>query len=299
MHFLNLQVRRDWQELELQRVTANQRLWLIIQGLVILSVLTVFVLSEQAFSYPWNEVLRTIFSSVLYLLIPFWVIYRSGEKEYRKISITALIYIGAGVLSWFTYPASLKPEMVHFSSLPVFFVLLVPLVSGMWVLIASQGLPQKIRALGLVADSWLLNILIGVAAGGMLGLHLLLTTILLPGSKFPMMPDGSALLWLLCFQVGLSALGEELLFRGLGFSLLFDGLKNPLWMVAIQLTVFNVLIYLVQAFISPTIIAGLIVVLYRLLLSLLNTAMRHQQGSLIPGLISNVILSTVLWIIVS
>jgi hypothetical protein len=299
MHFLNLQVRRDWQEFELQRVTAYQKLWLIIQGLVILSVLTVFVLSEQAFSYPWNEVLRTIFSSVLYLLIPFWVIYRSGEKEYRKISITALIYIGAGVLSWFTYPSSLKPEMVHFSSLPVFFVLLVPLVSGMWVLIASQGLPQKIRALGLVADSWLLNILIGVAAGGMLGLHLLLTTILLPGSKFPMMPDGSALLWLLCFQVGLSALGEELLFRGLGFSLLFDGLKNPLWMVAIQLTVFNVLIYLVQAFISPTIIAGLIVVLYRLLLSLLNTAMRHQQGSLIPGLISNVILSTVLWIIVS
>ena len=299
MHFLNLQVRRDWQEFELQRVTAYQKLWLIIQGLVILSVLTVFVLSEQAFSYPWNEVLRTIFSSVLYLLIPFWVIYRSGEKEYRKISITALIYIGAGVLSWFTYPSSLKPEMVHFSSLPVFFVLLVPLVSGMWVLIASQGLPRKIRALGLVADSWLLNILIGVAAGGMLGLHLLLTTILLPGSKFPMMPDGSALLWLLCFQVGLSALGEELLFRGLGFSLLFDGLKNPLWMVAIQLTVFNVLIYLVQAFISPTIIAGLIVVLYRLLLSLLNTAMRHQQGSLIPGLISNVILSTVLWIIVS
>ena len=298
MHFLNLQVRRDWQEFELQRVTAYQKLWLIIQGLVILSVLTVFVLSEQAFSYPWNEVLRTIFSSVLYLLIPFWVIYRSGEKEYRKISITALIYIGAGVLSWFTYPSSLKPEMVHFSSLPVFFVLLVPLVSGMWVLIASQGLPRKIRALGLVADSWLLNILIGVAAGGMLGLHLLLTTILLPGSKFPMMPDGSALLWLLCFQVGLSALGEELLFRGLGFSLLFDGLKNPLWMVAIQLTVFNVLIYLVQAFISPTIIAGLIVVLYRLLLSLLNTAMRHQQGSLIPGLISNVILSIVLWVTV-
>ena len=298
MHFLNLQVRRDWQELELQRVTAYQKLWLIIQGLVILSVLTVFVLSEQAFSFPWNEVLRTVFSSALYLLIPFGVIFRSSEKEYQKLIFAALIFIGAVVLSWVTYPASLQPDGVHFSPLPVFLVLLVPLANGMWILITSKSLPQKIRALGLVADGWLVNILIGVAAGCVLGLHLLLTTILLPGSKFPMMPDGSALLWLLCFQIGMSALGEELLFRGLGFSLLFDRLKNPLWMVAIQLTVFNILIYLVQAFFSPTILAGLIVVLYRLLLSLLNTALRHQQGSLIPGLISNVILSVVLWVTV-
>lgn len=299
MHFLNLQVRRDWQELELQRTTAYQKLWLVVQGLVILSVVTIFVLNEQDLSFPWKELLRTIFSSVLFLLIPFWVIFKAGEKEYQKIFLTALIFIGLSFLSWFTLPPSLLPAGAHYSSLLVVLVLLVPFASGVWILIATKDSPQKIKALGLMADGWLLNILIGVAAGLMLGLHLLLTTILLPGSKFPQMPDGSALLWLLCFQIGLSALGEELLFRGLGFSLLFDGLKNPLWMVVIQLTVFNVLIYLVQVFVSPTIIAGMIIVLYRLLLSLLNTALRYQQASLIPGLVSNVIVSIFLWVVLA
>ena len=299
MHFLNLQVRRDWQELELQRTTAYQKLWLVVQGLVILSVLTIFVLNEQVLSFPWKELFRTIFSSVLYLLIPFWVIYKAGEKEYQKIFLTAFIFIGLSALSWFTLPPFLLPAGAHYSSLPVVLVLLVPFTSGIWILIAAKDSPQKIKALGLMADGWLLNILIGAAAGLMLGLHLLLATILLPGSKFPQMPDGSALLWLLCFQIGLSALGEELLFRGLGFSLLFDGLKNPLWMVVIQLTVFNVLIYLVQVFVSPTIIVGMIIVLYRLLLSLLNTALRYRQASLIPGLVSNVIVSIFLWVVLA
>lgn len=299
MHFLNLQVRRDWQELELQRVTAYQKLWLVVQGLVIISVLTLLILNAQVLSHPWLASLRTIILSIFYLLIPFWVIYRSSNKEYQKFFLTALIFIGSGVLSWFTLPVSLQVNSTRFSPLPVILVLLVPLASGIWILIASKDAPQKMRALGLMADGWLWNLLIGLTAGFMLGLHLLLTTILLPGSRFPQMPDGSALLWFLCFQIGLSAIGEELLFRGLGYSLLFDGLKNPLWMVAIQLTVFNVLIYLVQVFVSPTIVAGMIIVLYRLLLSLLNTALRCHQGNIIPGLVSNIILSVFLWITVA
>ncbi len=298
MHFMNFRVRRDWQELELQKITAYQKLWLILQGLVIISSLLIFVLNEQSLSSPWKESLRTILSSVIYLLIPAWVIHKANGEGNRKFFFTVLIFIGLGCLGWLTYPGVFRSNPAQFLSFPVLLVLLVPLISGIWLVYLLNGGQKKSKALGLRTDNWLLDILLGTAAGIMLGVHLLLTTILLPGSKFPVMPDGPTLLWLLSFQLGLTALGEELLFRGWGFNLLFEGLKNPLWMVVIQLAVFNILIYLVQMIVSPTIITGLFIVLYRLLLSIVNTILRYHQGSLIPGLVSSTILGIFLWMIV-
>jgi len=101
----------------------------------------------------------------------------------------------------------------------------VPLLT--WPLLAwtHRRFPLASRRMGLIPDRWLVNLTMGAAAGAAMGLGLVLAAGWRSGFGLPHPPALPALAWLLAYEAGLRAPGEELLFRGLVYRTLVG---NPM-----------------------------------------------------------------------
>jgi hypothetical protein len=294
MQFLRLLVRQNWQVFREETRAENLRLWRTLQSLVILS--SVLFLGVDILPADWRslELPWLLASVVVYFLITALFVLRNLNirKIYLALGFTLLAVMV--FVAWYTSPS---PFGASQQTQADWLVLVSPVIlagSAFLLANAERIIPDQLNRLGLNFKNLPYNFLLGVLAGGTLALHLLVTTLYVPNVSHNSWTNWRLVFWTVVVQAGLVSLGEELLFRGVGFSLLDVDLNLNFWQVAAQITLLNSLVYLVQILHSPNLIIGLLILFYRATLSLINVYLRYRQDSLIPCWTSNLIFSVVL-----
>ncbi len=129
-------------------------------------------------------------------------------------------------------------------------------------------------------------ILLGAAAGMLLGLHLLITARMTLGYAASV-PDAGIYLAALAYDVGASAVTAEWLFRGAIFSTLWW--RWSFWPAAAASTGCAVIRYLLDPSLPRAIEVMAGAAFYLVLLGLASCALRAWSGSLLPGYVATVV----------
>lgn len=295
---VGIRIHQDWQSITRELVSQRNRLWRVAEIAII--AVTLVVLSHTLFfpALPWHSALRTLLFAAVLWLFPLWGISRrAGHSLAGTILrlLAALLLLAAAVaIAYTTLPRA--EDRRWLDTLPI---LAVPALTWTWLTIMRQRYPISLRMLGLTAESWPINIVIGVAAGLLLGLHLLLTTTYLPLTRPQPVLSPELLLWLFCLRVGVSALGEELFFRGMGYQLLYDGTPRSLWITVTRVSLLSLPVFLAPLLDSQpeTLAPALLLLIYGAAFSALATLLRHHQRSLLPSLACNVVFSLFLMLL--
>lgn len=295
---VDIKVRQDWQEVTQRLLFQRNRLWRIAELAIIAATLVLLFHTLFLPAVPWHDVLRTIlFSSILWLL-PLWLVYSrvgySLAATVLRVLAVFLLIAGVVAIAYATLPGVGVQSWLD--TLPI---LAVPVITWTWLIIMRRRYPVPLRMMGLTAQSWPINIVIGVAAGLLLGLHLLLATTYLPATRPQPAWSPELLLWVLCFRVGISATGEELFFRGMGYQLLYDGTPRSLWSTIARVSLLSLPVFLAPLWDGqPEALAPvLLLLIYSVAFSALATLLRHHQHSLVPGLACNVVFSLFLMLL--
>jgi hypothetical protein len=131
----------------------------------------------------------------------------------------------------------------------------------------------------------------GAAAGAAMGLGLALAVSWGSGPEQPQLPAPLALAWLLAYEAGLRAPGEELLFRGLVYGSLVGDPTARVVTAMVRLVLLNLLVYLVPLVSATTIEGRLGILVYGTAMTCTSTLLRHRRHSLLPGMVANVVFS--------
>jgi hypothetical protein len=151
--------------------------------------------------------------------------------------------------------------------------LLVPAV----LIHETRGLPSM-RAIGL-NGARPIQLVTGLAAGGFLGLHLLLTASLTFGYRVH--ASATAYAGALAYDVGANVLSAEWLFRGALFTACWR--RTSFWPAALATTSLSVVRYLLDPALPPAAEAQAGAIFYLGLVGLVACALRAWSGSLLPG----------------
>ncbi len=300
MQYLRLLVRQNWQIIKEETRAENLRLWRNLQSLVILSSVLFLGVDLLPGGWPSFEVPWVMATGVIYFLITAWFVLRNQNIRKLYLSLGFILLVAMAMLGWYTFPAPAflaEPIGNGQAAGAGGLVLFSPLILvGSAILLAGalKVVPDQINRLGLKVKNLPDNVFLGTLGGGTLALHLLVTTLYVPSISHTSWSDWRLILWTVVIQAGLVSLGEELLFRGVGFSLLSVELNLNFWQVAAQITFLNSLVYLVQILHSPNLVFGLLILFYRAVLSLGNVYLRFRQDSLIPCWTSNLVFSVVI-----
>jgi len=295
MQLFKLEVKPDWQEFDRRRTHEYIQLWRSLQGLVIGSTAVMIILSALPLSWQFEFTLRTTLSFVLFLTFSLWIIYQSQISNLWRMVVIFLLLVGASVIAGYTFEWPPKGGVTDTGlhlSLPV--AILIPFISWSILTWSYRRFPNQMRRLGFFPEQWPINLLIGLLAGGILGFHFLISTLILTGRGVPLISVAPQMLWTFLFQVGLAALGEEFLLRGIGFQLLYEEEQNNFWSVAGRIALLDLLIYIVPMFHSAWSMMWVWVLLYQVVFSFIVTFLRHRQGSLVACIMCSVIFHTLL-----
>lgn len=293
MQVLETVVRKDWQEITQQILSDNARLWRTILAVVALSALVVLLIGLLPLSKTWQLFFRIAASFSVFCILSLWAMYRSQRNVSPFTLVACLLFVGNAAIATLTRPPSLGEGIV--SPWPVGLAVLIPLTSSLFLLWSHRKNPDRVGQLGLVTNGWATNLIIGALAGGILSFHLLLTAGSVAGRNFFHAPT---LIWAFCYSAGLQALGEELLFRGLSFPVLHEGLHNSFWKAVMKVSLLNFLVYLVLMSQNPTPMIGVWIVAYRAGLGFIAILLRHRQRSLIPCLACNIVFNMFLILVI-
>ncbi|HEY7204011.1 MAG TPA: CPBP family glutamic-type intramembrane protease [Methylomirabilota bacterium] len=151
--------------------------------------------------------------------------------------------------------------------------LLVPAV----LIHETRGLPSM-RAVGM-NGARPVQLLAGLAAGGFLGLHLLLTASLTFGYRVH--AGAAAYASAVAYDVGANVLSTEWLFRGALFTACWR--RSSFWPAALATTGLAVVRYLLDPALPPAAEARAGAIFYLGLTGLIACALRAWSGSLLPG----------------
>jgi len=152
-------------------------------------------------------------------------------------------------------------------------LLLVPAV----LIHETRALPSM-RAIG-ISGARPIQLISGLAAGGFLGLHLLITASLTFGYR---VHAGTAVYAsALAYDVGANVLSAEWLFRGALFTACWR--RSSFWPAALATTSLGVLRYLLDPALPPAAEARAGAIFYLGLAGLTACALRAWSGSLLPG----------------
>jgi membrane protease YdiL (CAAX protease family) len=137
------------------------------------------------------------------------------------------------------------------------------------------------------------NTVIGIGVGLTAVLHLYLVSYFIPGVEFPAYQySGEGLLWSFCVLAGIVVPAEELIFRGAGFSILYDELNSRFSDAVVRITAINLLVYLViiasSRAVQPFMLFSM---LYRAGLSAVCLFLVLRRRSLLPCIMANLIFS--------
>ena len=278
---LETTVRPDWPEIEQREAAERARIWRWAQaGVAAYALVALFLLPNI------GPTLRPLVASLLLCgvlwALPLWFIVRQADANTAlRASLT-----GCGLLAGSIVMATLGARAPGQAGMVL--AALMPLAGWTLVYRARRSSPRTARALGMSTRAWLHDAIMGAAAGAALGFHLWITLGLLHTTPAPHWPSGPTAFWLLCYLAGFRALGQELLFRGLGYHLL-GGAQASLLRVAARIALVEVFLYLAPAWGTTDPAVWLGGLLYGALLSAVATVLRAHRGSLIPGLACNIV----------
>lgn len=298
---LTTKVRPNWEELTRRLALRQARYWTALQLVLVLSTLLVLALGTVFPSWNWLPALWAVLFIPLAWIWPLATIYQATDQyrrsaRHRTLAALGIVFAALAVvcaalavglttapLAFLTSPAVGEPH------LPPVLGLAVPLLT--WPLLAwtYRRFPLASRQMGLTPERWLANTAMGAAAGAALGLGLLLAV--WPGGETglirPLAPATWA--WLVAYEVGLRAPGEELLFRGLVYR---NAVSDPSVRVArgvFRVILLNLLVYVVPLVFAATVEGRLGILVYGAALACTSTLLRHRQHSLLPGLAANIV----------
>lgn len=152
-------------------------------------------------------------------------------------------------------------------------LLLVPAV----LIYETRGLPSM-RAIG-ISGARPIHLIAGLAAGGFLGLHLLITASLTFGYRVH--SSAAAYASALAYDVGANVLSAEWLFRGALFTACWR--RTSFWPAALATTSLGVVRYLLDPALPAASEARAGAIFYLVLAGLTACALRAWSGSLLPG----------------
>ena len=294
---LDVTVHPDWQEIDRLQAARAARAWRGILVALIAAVLVSMLLNWLAPNWTGLLAVRVTIFTLVTWLPPMW--YLMYQARGRGPAILPL----AGVLSLLTIAAivaaatapvaatgavAATTPMIGPLRLPLPFVLLVPATTWSLLLYRGRRAPAAFRGLGFVAGGWFYYGLAGAAAGAALGFHLLLITRFLPLPAPAFLASPAAVLWSVCYVVGLRATGEELLFRGLGYHLL-AGSAETILAVVLRILTANLFLHLMGVSYAAYHALWLLSLGYTALLAVATTLLRYRSGSLIPSLACDVV----------
>lgn len=141
----------------------------------------------------------------------------------------------------------------------------------------TRELPSM-RAIG-ISGARPIHLITGLAAGGFLGLHLLITASLTFGYRVH--AGTAAYASALAYDVGANVLSAECLFRGALFTACWR--RSSFWPAALATTSLGVLRYLLDPALPPAAEARAGAIFYLGLAGLTACALRAWSGSLLPG----------------
>lgn len=292
MPLVDVTVRSNWQEIGLELAVRRRRQWRAAEVAIAAATLAMLAGTQLFPEWPWHGMFRVVvFIGVLWLL-PLWSIMRERTgitSIVSRLGAASLLLLVASAIAFITAPRGAE-EQAWTSTLPI---LVVPGLTWSLLVLLQRRYPISTRILGVTGDRWPVNLVIGIAAGLVLGLHLVLTTFAYPGLRVQPPPGLAVLTWALCFRAGLTALGEELFFRGLGYQLLTNGSSRSVAIATAKLTVLNLPIYLIPIVGAQpqTLVTVVLILVYGAAFSVVATFLRHRQHSLLPGLACNVVFS--------
>jgi hypothetical protein len=294
MQLLDYVVREDWRQRTQQMMRENTRLWRGLQALVVFSALASMIVLFLCPFQPWESICYTVLSSCLFIGFSVWAILRPEKHAIAYTGLaTSLLACAAAVGGLLRPPLGIEHDVVED----------LWALGGTLAMLSSWGLlvwaygrrKETVERLGVTTERWAGNALIGGVVGAALGVHSMLAG-QFAGLEYGIRPSWATLVWQVAFWAGLRGLGEELLFRGLGFRLLRTGLDRSFWATAVPLTVLNLLPYLATSFLIANEPAGPWVLSYVALMALSNVALREWRRSLVPCLACNLCLRVVLLI---
>ena len=206
-------------------------------------------------------------------------------------SILPVAALALALTAWavVTMPRDLRPEgMGELPSLPPLLAILIPATTA--TLCAFKLRPQAIsaRLLGFSNMLSLREVLIGAVAGACLGLHFwIVSTAWLPARR-PLVISFENLLWLLCFTLGLQALGEETFFRGVLYRL-YEDPSRSIGVAFAPVLLLNAFIYLMPGLVTVLSDMWPWRLVYGLAFATLATWLRNREGTLAAPIAANVV----------
>jgi hypothetical protein len=298
MELFQYEVHPNWQEYDRQVISSHNTLWRAAQIVAIVSTLLIYIASVAILPWPWDTALQICFSSGLFLFFALWTVHR----ESRWGNLTALV-IGALLLTASVITAVAKPVITaegesQAAAWPVYAAGLSVLICWAVCFWSLRRRPLEMRLVGFNTERWPLQILLGLATGGSLGLHFLLTTNQWFNWTLERVSPPYSL-WTLLYLLGLGALGEEFFLRGVAYRLVCEESRDSFWKAAFQISLINLVIYLVPIYYianGVSIWLGLWIMLYRLAYSLTVTFLRQQQCSLQACVAGNLVFNTILMV---
>lgn len=291
MRLIKFEVREDWQEFSQQSRAQSEKLWRSAQLVVLLSIAASTLNSFLKLNGFWQVVVHSAFSGALFIGFALWQVYRSRRDAIPLLALTGLGLTGAVLLAGRSAPAALPAAAASGAfSWQSGLGLLAPVVVWSFLVWVLRRFPTQMKSQGLWMDRWLTSLILGVAAGGSLGLHFLLATYLLPQGNLPPAVDAARWTWFVGYLIALAAPGEELLLRGIAFTSLYENARYGYWRIAGQIAFLNLMIYIVPVFQTNADAPFWVfwILFYRLVYSFMVTFLRFRQGSLLLCIICNV-----------
>lgn len=284
MHLVDTKVRRDWHEITEQLAAEHARLWRMIQGVVLVALLTVILVTALATPEPYRTYVYWLAPFGLYMLVVVWFIARSAEERLSRFRVVALyggmvVLVGAALAVWpVVGPSQLVAGDRNLWPVPLWAVSV--LAVGNWLVIwwARRSRPGALQHLRLSSQQPMLDLVIGGGVGAAFGFHFMITLNFRQAVSWPVV------LWAVVYLVGVRSLSEELLFRGLGYHVLFERLDQSLAGTVVRVAAWSTLPLAILLLGSRDLIPGLWILAYSVALSVLATYLRNRRQSTIPGL---------------
>lgn len=288
VHLLEITVRPDWQALSRRMASQRVRSWRVTEAAITLATILALVPAFLWPAAPWIALARTLIYAVVFWLFPLTFIYRSrlntGRIEVQLADAAILLTVAAGV----AFLSS--PYLTGLLDAPAltFLALGLPAITWPWLARTARRFPVPARQLGLVAEQWPVLLLIGTGAGVAIGLHLLVSS---TGGRLTVFSSVTAteLLWVACLRAGLSALGEEMFFRGWCYHLLVQQGGDGVWLAVAKIVLLNTLVYVGYIMTAPSVAAMIWLLAYAAFVALACTLLRRHFHSLLPGIACNVV----------
>lgn len=289
---LETTVHPDWEGIA-QRSAQQCRRYEVIAALALAVVTLALSLAILAFpAWPWHGLLRTILLTSVLWLFPLWFIFRSASSRavaFSHMVAAALLLAAAAGIAYSVTPQRLATAP-WYGFLPI---LLVPVIT--WGLLYALRLryPIASRLFGLSARRWPTDLVLGVMAGLVLGLHLVITSSSLPGASSHPSPGLAVLVWALVFRAGFGALGEELFLRGMGYGLLPTSTPRDAMISTLKLALLSLLVFVIPILEARTesLTAVAMLLAYGAVLAVVAGFLRYRQQSVLPCIACNVVFS--------